>query len=327
MHSGLRKIFGTEGEIRPLSFPAPVFIIGLMRSGTTFLADILSNHPQLLKIGFELRKTWTEIGGADCIYERNVMDEKDVRMQYANNMVFYYTRFIHASMGLKRHLMRWKEKSQKGHGRIFYDWDNVIPLNKLPHFTNRILYLHKLFPESKIIYIIRSIEGHSSSMKVHFDNEYRTNRYINFFPEFGNDSWTTAEESKDFYKSASTYPDNFRLIPEMWMRLNHKALSDLQSLPTEKYKVLNYEDLFQNPEKVLPGLFQFIGTDKKYDSIIPAIASKKSKKRNTTTQGNPLEKWHTYMTEEEKTVIDQLKQERKDQYEFIKKAIKKAEIK
>ena len=35
-----------------------------MRSGTTFLVDKLSSHPQLLKIGVELNQVWTDIGGA-----------------------------------------------------------------------------------------------------------------------------------------------------------------------------------------------------------------------------------------------------------------------
>ena len=60
----LRNLFGTHGEPAARMTNAPLFVTGSMRSGTTFLVDKLSSHPQLLKIGVELNQVWTDIGGA-----------------------------------------------------------------------------------------------------------------------------------------------------------------------------------------------------------------------------------------------------------------------
>ncbi|MFC2100988.1 sulfotransferase [Bacteroidota bacterium] len=305
MNQYLRDIFATHGEIPPVDFHSPVFIIGLMRSGTTYLANMISKHPQLLQLGFELNEAWTKIGGASA-YDRIYKNENDASFEYSNNMTAYFTRFIQESKGFKRHIMRLQSKYLNGVGRIFYDWQHIIPLNKCPHLINRINYITTIYPNARIIFIIRSIEGHSSSMKVHFDHVFSDLGICHYMPDEESSSWFNIAKGRiNEYPENKCYPGNFSVIPEMWIRLNHLALKELKQLPEEKRIILNYEDLINKPEIILPAIFDFIGTLPKYNNDVYKITHKKIKKKNTTTKGDPLTKWKKYLSENEIQMIHQ----------------------
>jgi len=320
MNQKLRKFFGTHGEIHPEPFPQPVFITGLMRSGTTYLSDILSCHPQILKVGFELRQAWSQIGGADCIESGNYLDADNSDHIFSNNMTYYYSRFIAESKTVKRHLMRAKIKFTKGHGRLFYDWDNIIPLNKFPHFTNRIKFINALYPNSKIILIVRSIEGHCSSMKSHFDNEYLKHGTVNSITEDVKNAWITNVESANPITD-STYPKNFSVIPKMWIRLNELALKEISDLPESQKTIITYEDLFNHQNTIIPKIFEFVGTDTRHNKKIRKISDKRFTKRNTSTIGNPLDKWKKYLSKEEVEQLYQIIKENQEQYDYIRSVL------
>jgi len=77
LNNSLRKLLKTEGEIPAKKANSPLFITGCMRSGTTFLVDNLSSHPQLLKIGSELNKAWEELTKAKMTSECNYLNTLD----------------------------------------------------------------------------------------------------------------------------------------------------------------------------------------------------------------------------------------------------------
>ena len=60
----LRKALKTYPQPPSHEVEPPLFITGVMRSGTTFLVSKVVSHPQLLKVGDELDKDWNNIGGA-----------------------------------------------------------------------------------------------------------------------------------------------------------------------------------------------------------------------------------------------------------------------
>lgn len=110
LNDNLREIFKTHGEPRASMVNPPLFITGCMRSGTTFLANKLATHPQLLKVGAELNQVWTDIGGADIRGACPHLTEADANMATAYQMSNYFFQYIEESKSWKRHLMRWIKK-------------------------------------------------------------------------------------------------------------------------------------------------------------------------------------------------------------------------
>lgn len=300
----LRQWFKTNPQPLSREVQPPLFITGVMRSGTTFLVSKVVSHPQLLKVGDELDKVWNHIGGAQigeqCVHKTAA----DASGEYTYQMSNYFFDFIQESKGLKRHLMRAANKYNKEFGRIFHDWEHIIPVNKSPHLINKMDYVLGLFPTSKFVYIIRDIRGHSASMKVHF-NFYRTKKgKVAFVPESDLDCWSLVDETPETELGPTSYPPTFELIPEMWIRLNHIGLKTAQQLGREKVMVVQYEDLITHQEELLTQIFDFIGVHEQHREETAKIARATMANINTTTQGNSLEKWKKTLTEEEKQALE-----------------------
>ncbi|RMG59044.1 MAG: sulfotransferase, partial [Bacteroidetes bacterium] len=285
----------SEPEPRP--FPAPVFIAGCMRSGTSLLVDKLTQHPQLLKIGVELNDIWTAIGGANCLAPCEYRTEKDATFEAANNMAAYFAEFMREARHPRRYLMRAKNRYRQGLGRIAYDWEHLIPVNKSPHLTNKLRYVHRLFPQARILFIVRSIEGHSASMKVHFDRDYQRDGLVNILPEDSRGCYTRLTTPPE--PAARAYPGDFSIIPEMWIRLNALALQDLQHIDPDRVRVMAYEDLVQRQPEVLRSIFDFLALRSEHATTTERIIHSGMKVINTTTAGDPMQKWRKTLSDSE----------------------------
>ncbi len=302
---GLQKLLGTQGELLPQKVEMPIFITGTMRSGTTLLVNKLSEHPQLLKIGDELNHVWTKVGGASCVGICEHKSKVDASSYYTYQMTNYFDRYVNESKSFKRSMMRAYWYQKRNIGRIKYDWENIIPMNKSTHLMNKIGYVNGLFSGSKIILIIRDIYGQSSSQKYHFDTDYKARGMYNYVPDNPKSCWTRIKKT-DQHHSDKAYPGNFKVIPQMWLRLNNLAVQEIQHVPEEQRLIVSYEELVKDQEKVLENVFRFLNLKPKHDKAVREICEQEMKFKNTTTTGNPLDKWKTLLSDEE---IQQIKNE------------------
>lgn len=322
LNSALREVLGTHGEIKPERYNSPLFITGCMRSGTTLLVEKLALHPQLFKIGSELNDVWNKIGGAPMIPDCRFLNKNDVSPEFTFQMSSYIQEFINDRKGLKFKLVRVNEFLRKGHGRINYDWSNLIPLNKSPHLMNKIEYVGGLFPMSKFILIIRDIYAQSASLKVHFDLAYKKHGIIHFAPEDHTSCWSTMIENEKINHSL-TYPKNFSIIPKMWMRLNFLALKSIfDNVGIDRVLIIKYEDIIQGDPLIWKRIFNFIGTMEKYKGEEMEIAEATLKYKNTTTKGDSLTKYLSVLTEEEIQQIRNIVDTYQEEYKFINNACK-----
>lgn len=324
----LRKILSTYGELPTYLPPMPLFITGCMRSGTTFLADQLTSHPQLLKIGDELNTVWTEMGGANCLDKCEYKDENNADIsKYTYNISHYFINFIHDSKSLKRHLMRGKNLLERKLGKIFYDWTDIIPVNKSTHLINKTRYVNALFPGSKFIIIIRDVYAQSSSLKVHFEKAFKKTGKRRYMPDRNKDCWHILNSSDINPLSFKTFPPHFELIPKMWLRLNQQVFHDLEHLKPKQFKVVSYEDMVLDQEKIFLELFDFLDLKKSHKKYENNISSRKILYKNTTTSGNPINKWQTHLTKEEKEQIEKVIGENQETYDFIRNKTEAMKIK
>lgn len=314
----LRKKIKLEGQPEGKQFTQPVFVTGLMRSGTSFLVQKICQHPQYINIGTELNEVWSTIGGADCLKTNEYKDHTHMQLEYAYNMTKYISDFIQESKTIKRHAMRFKNKIVSKSGRICYDWMNVVPVNKSPQLCNKTLYLNSIYPKSKFIVIIRDIYGQSASMKSFFNTRYQwKNQFINSMPITNSSGWNIlTEEEYNQNKNAHphVYPNQFDIIPKMWLRLVRLLLTDLERIDADKYIILRYQDLFLKQKQTLKEVFRFLNPLEKYNHEVEKICNEKLGIINTPTKGNPINKWEKHLSISEIKTIENitLTQEYKD---------------
>jgi len=325
----LKRLFNTAEESTPIEKSSPLFITGCMRSGTTFLVDKLSAHPQLFKIGVELNTAWEKIGGTSTSEYCEYNDGTHASPYHTYQMSCHISDFIQNGKSLKRHLMRWVNLRNKQTGRVFYDWDHLIPMNKSPHLINKISYVRALFPKSKIILIVRDIYSHSASQKIHFDQDYKSRKKVSIETDLEGYCWSRVYENQipselsDFPR----YPGDFSTIPRMWIRLNKVAFKSLESLSDDDYLVIKYEDLILHQEAILKRVFQFLDLKDEFKEVESKIATKKIALINTTSSGDPLEKWRKQLNDEEIADIQSSIETQSQDYQYILDQLEKSKLK
>jgi len=318
--NNLRRIIGTYSEIDSKEFKTPLFIIGAMRSGTTHLVNKLASHPQLFKLGTELNEAWTAIGGASCIGKCEHKSQDDFEIRYAQNIISHFTKIIEDAKTAKRYFLRTYQKLNNNDVRISYDWEHIIPMNKSPHLINKISYVKSIFLQSKIIFIIRDIYAHSASLKIHFDNYNKShNRF--FIDPNDPKSCYSRFEGKNLFNSSEyknyIYPPDFKIIPKMWIKLNHLAFHELTTISEDDYLIIKYENLINKQENSFREIFDFLELKDSHIESEKKISTSKSKIINTTSQGNPLEKWKIQLSEREKEEVSEIILEYQKEYDSI----------
>jgi len=312
----LRDFFGSHGQIDAELPNHPVFVIGCMRSGTTLLVNLLSAHPQLLKIGSELNEVWTDVGGADCLKYCNGKTAEEANVQSALNMWKYFQDFITESKGIKRKIIRWADKNREQRGRVNYDWPNVHPMNKSPHLVNKIDYVKALFPEAKFVFISRSIHGQAQSQKAHFLSLYKDTGIVNHMTDDENSCWHRVPEN-ELGSGASVFPGDFSTIPKMWLRLHSTAFASLIKLERNDYCVVQYEDLIRNQAITMEKIFTMLQLLPIHKEAERAIGQKVISYKNTSTIGDSLSKWEDLLSEDEKHMIDSVISNNSEEYNAI----------
>ena len=114
--------------------PAPVFIIGMPRSGTTLLERILGSHPMVAASGeladFPRQLRWTADRHGHALLDRQLLDE--------------VPRLDFALLG-----RRYLEQTQwRAHGKRFY-------VDKLPPNFMLVGFIRRALPQAKVLHLVR----------------------------------------------------------------------------------------------------------------------------------------------------------------------------
>ncbi|MHC4387072.1 MAG: sulfotransferase family protein [Planctomycetota bacterium] len=210
-------------------FTGPVFILGLPRSGTTLLRDLLNRSPEISIVVYE---TWFF----------PYMIKKfgyDIDLNQSSCMKEFYYEFINTAFydrmrdkgcciavndleniedkqswaSIFEFLLRFFTPEKGG--------TNFICGDKTPGYTHHIGLLHKVFPESRFIHIIRDPRDCALS--------------------------TIKFRRKSIYRAAARWSES---IGECRRKVKSKNI---------QYLELYYEDLLENPQKVLKNICDFLG--------------------------------------------------------------------
>lgn len=236
----------------------PVFIVGCGRSGTTLLFDLLTQHPGLTRTtGYpdgEDHEGWVTHGGCVMAGIGNVSSSRYGRGINGFNACLSMTREdVTEELKKSMHGYYWREvlKEKKG----------TRVLNKCPHHANKIDYLLALFPDAKIVHIVRDCLPVAASwaavMKSHpalrvYLPENEPLPCLWLFEESGNVpvSGRLARHPRFFPGGGES------LFVEYWVKTNEGIEEQINGREESRHLV-RYEDLTSNPQKELEKILTF----------------------------------------------------------------------
>ena len=236
----------------------PIFIVGCGRSGTTLLFDILSSHPGIARtLGYpdgEDHEGWISHGKCVMAGIGNVHHSK-----YGNGIngqqfcLSMNKEDLNEDIVREMHNYYWTEVlGENKHKRV---------LNKQPHLSNKLDYVLGIFPDAKIIHIIRDCEpmiaswlaimDDHPSLVVYWPQEEklpclwlmpkpdepialaRLERHAQFYPGGGSELWI-----------------------DYWCKVNSGIARQMQG-QSSQLLTLRYEDLVTMPQAILAKITSF----------------------------------------------------------------------
>jgi tetratricopeptide (TPR) repeat protein len=241
----------------------PTFVLGMPRSGTTLVEQMLGNHPRVFAAG-ELGIVPTSIHSID-IWQNNIQSNK----LYPKALYSFTEKVINKKA--QKHLDE-IEKLAIDSGEDITHIDRII--DKLPHNFENIGFIKLLFPNAKIIYCKRCYEAIALS-----------SYFINFGAKHGGLGY-----SYDLEDLGSHIADH-KAIMEHW-----------KSIYGDEILEIEYERVVEEPKKYAKMMLDYLELDWD-DNVLEHTSLKRSVKTASVWQvrqsvyQTSKEKWHNYKDE------------------------------
>jgi hypothetical protein len=208
---------------------SPVFIVGMPRSGTKLLRGLLNNHSEISLLSIETEflpfwaNNWSSWGGGDTAWSYDTFQKfygivtklpyflyKKKHKQCIAPDIWYQSCESFLVSGVFEALARHDANAQ----------EDMIWGDKSPGYIRHIPLIKQLFPDAKIIHIIRDVRDYCLSI---------------------NKAW-----GKNMLRAAQRWTDDVA-----------KARQDGMLL-SQNYMELTYEALLEDPENILKRLCAFL---------------------------------------------------------------------
>ncbi len=228
----------------------PLFIIGTGRSGSTVLGLVLSMHKDIAFLN-EPKALW-----------HSVYKNEDLIGSYTDRPALYRLKKEDASEIIIRELRRIYSAYEfiTGHKRV---------LDKYPELIFRIGFVRAIFPDARFIFLVRNGIDTCLSIKS-WSEQYGSNNLTE------TNNWWGRNERKWLYivdqlvdgnKTFSSKKDQISRISDHtdraaveWVVTMQEGLRIQEEYP-ETIKMIRYEELIENPVKILTEIFRFIDLD------------------------------------------------------------------
>lgn len=225
-------------------FEQPIFIISAPRAGSTLLFETLSQFPNLWTIGREshdIMEGIPELHPAFRNYSSNRLTEADALPHINSALRDRFVRELRDRSKTAYLNLPVKQRPQK-----------IRFLEKTPKNALRVPFLRAVFPDALFIFLYREPKGNISSMI----EGWQTKRFMAYAqpPGWQKKNWS------------------FLLIPgwqslqncsiaeitaHQWKIANSCIWDDLQSLPSSSWCLLRYQDVIEEPKKVIREISKF----------------------------------------------------------------------
>lgn len=251
----------------------PVFIIGMGRSGSTMLANILSIHKDFAVLNEGIAVWYTVLPESDIFANFLSYDQ-------AISIAKLKLSRIDATKDVKRKFARiYSAISDLFHSSFVLDKHSV--------YTFRVSFLKEVFPKAKFIFLVRNCYDVCYSV----DKWNRRNKRIKggkIADWWGINSikWKILTEqvlkaddelSSMYYYISSSITDDFNKACVEWILTTKEALKWMNRYKQE-FLLIRYEDIVKDPVNILKEVFNFVGADD--DTIVTNYSLKHIKKDN-----------------------------------------------
>lgn len=234
-----------------ITIDRPVFIVGMPRSGSTALHDVLSRHPEFATTTHVTRKFPANYamlklispfyrnhkpGEAGSMWDRYVTGDSDVLRATdvtAESRLFY----------------------TKAVGNVIRLYDRPRFLSKCPRNGLRMEFLAAIFPDAQFIHLIR--DGRAVCQSV-MERRKRSGD-INAWWDAKPDGWRQWEHS-----------DPVEAVAHQWDSVVRTVSKSGSMFPASQYLEVRYEDFTADPVAFVQGLGRFCSANWPRDEIVRA---------------------------------------------------------
>ena len=263
--------------------PAPVFLIGCSRSGTTVSYETLAASDELISIGYELPQFWDGLWGpAHNGWESEAATADAARP--AHRDAFF--RFFYARVG-------------KGH-----------ILDKTCINILRIPYLLELFPDAHFVYLYRDGRANVSSLI----DGWESNGHFGLKQFLGESPVPVAIDDGRFREWSFFLPPGWRdynnatleqVCAFQWLKANEMALDARSLVPSTQWTEIRYEDLLDQPVATFERVFGRLGLV--FDPRLRELCGKLTDRPTSLVSGVPdRDKWKKRNGQRVERVMPQL---------------------
>ena len=247
----------------------PLFLVGTVRSGTTYFARCVADHPQVINAGFELSKEWHELAGVEiatpglpCIHcppagpEVVAGKEQEVRDGFA--------RLHHIKGG----------------------WSGTRLFNKSPHLWNKLPLIRALFPDAVLLVTSRDLRSTVASAKRLWEKMEKDWGVKHYLPEGPAACWSV--EGPD---PARLFPGgDAAVLAEYWLRVYETIERETGAFQT--VLPVRHQAFVDDPHGVLREVEQVAGLR---SADYPRLAEMQSDRNR---------RWPQILTAEEQRSVD-----------------------
>ncbi|MFP3982438.1 MAG: sulfotransferase family protein [Desulfurivibrionaceae bacterium] len=288
-----------------------LFLLGLMRSGTTFFRNVLSANNNIQVLGSELNKFWTEIGQAPCgtVPQCPVRIRDDATEEISSAVQKWFAQNYQNRNSLYNLTYRTYRLARYGNQTLLKYGDPYYLLNKSTHLNNKIAFVDRIFPEAKFIFIIRDIYSHSNSLYRHLLRMQRKG-YTIYPPDDKGSCWgfvpDREKNTNDDISGNKTF--SFEDVPAYWFQHNLIAIKVLAKLAQDRVFYIQFDDIVRDLPSILHRLGQFLHGE---------LNQKTTRKLINNYTVDPLEEWKETLTERQMKAIDNMIETNRNDYEYI----------
>jgi len=277
----------------------PIFIIGVPRTGTTFIYRILCSHPDLAWMSHLDFKNWTPMEKQKEIKEKfKKMKENNEPIPRNESALFVFgfdmvpklvgksSIPIEGETFWRQYLPRYeRDISNDAKYEVIRTVADILESQKKPRFLNkapqnstRLFTIQKCFPDAKFIHMVRDPKAAISSMVV------RAKEQRDFKPKMSVKNKSEFEKLNSIQKWAWFYKQLIEFVHEFSLLQNR-----------ENFLTVKFEDLMANPRKKIAEILKFCEL-KPAESVMENIPPLKE---------NPTTKWkNTLNSKDVKEIFD-----------------------
>ena len=261
---GARRTAGVKALPAPAGQKPRFFLVGEMRSGTSWLQRTLNSHPEIFCKGegsfFGRDQEVEEIPvykAPTPSLQNAILNAEGIRTWHDFTWNGWGKGDVEEDL---RNLMRltvdyFMEKDSAASGKR-------IVGDKSPLHTDHVDEIHSLYPEAKVVHIYRDGRDVAVSLMHHFWRLSKDKGGIfDLEPEELEKRDAYLEDPEAFLAAGNSIftEERLRQMAVRWSRRAAKASGDGHKLFGEGFFQLSYEDLLSKPEENLKAMFELLG--------------------------------------------------------------------